>query len=646
LVPHDDEYLLWPFREHCKIPAPSGPRPRYWGDWAFFYPDGELPPHPDVALADWHGEFLGTWIAAAIVAATDMGDSTLKAKVDGLVSAWLALQEDDGYLGTHDTSDRWRSWDIWAQAHTLIGLLTYYEHTHDDATLSAALRLADLLLAEFGPGKRSLHETGLFGGMASSAVLEPIIWLYRVCKDPRFLEWARWLVDVDWEQPTGPRLISFLAAGKGVGELPHTKAAEMLIDLAGVLELYRETGEDRYINAVVGAWEDVSQRHLYITGSASADEFFGSTTLPNDGSDKVGETCVTMCWIYLSSALGRLTGEARFYDAIEIALYNHLLAAQSPDGRAWAYYVGLRDSKKYAQHTDPACCPTRGSRALCLAPRDVFRTDDRGVIINLYERAEYDCALRSGQVASIQVETAYPFAPTVAIRVRVLEPEQFAVRFRVPSWCDQSTASVNGESQAMLVDANGYFTIDRRWSRDDVQIEFAMPVRVVLDANGNRGSAALMRGPLVYAVDATYLPKGQILDDVVLLLDPSSPAAVIDGDEPGSIHLLAPRVWTEANGASIWGSTRYRYLDASAPVRHDRVRLVPFYEAGNREPSATIQGTYMAYCQFGTPPSNSYRVWNPYVGASSIPKPSTAVEGAATQAGMRLASGLGPRTTP
>jgi len=40
-----------------------------------------------------------------------------------------------------------------------------------------------------------------------------------------------------------------------------------------------------------------------------------------------------------------------------------LLAAQSPDGWGWAYYVGLRDSKRYRWHTDPnavhrvACVP-------------------------------------------------------------------------------------------------------------------------------------------------------------------------------------------------------------------------------------------------------------------------------------------------
>ncbi|MDD4193409.1 MAG: glycoside hydrolase family 127 protein [Mangrovibacterium sp.] len=44
------------------------------------------------------------------------------------------------------------------------------------------------------------------------------------------------------------------------------------------------------------------------------------------------ETCVTATWIKLSQQLLRLTGDARYADAIEQSYYNALLGAMKPAG--------------------------------------------------------------------------------------------------------------------------------------------------------------------------------------------------------------------------------------------------------------------------------------------------------------------------
>ncbi|MEO0252435.1 MAG: beta-L-arabinofuranosidase domain-containing protein, partial [candidate division WOR-3 bacterium] len=186
----EEYFLLWPFQEHCPIGY------------------GYHQPHPEITLGDWHGEFLGTWVSAASLTAWNTSDEELCKKIDILVRNWLATQKEDGYLGTYDEKDRWKSWDVWVQAHDLIGLLTYYHYTGREDILKAAIRVADRVLKDFGPGKRPLHKTGPHRGMASSAILEPLIWLYWETGDKRYLEFGRWLVDEDWEQPDGPRLIS------------------------------------------------------------------------------------------------------------------------------------------------------------------------------------------------------------------------------------------------------------------------------------------------------------------------------------------------------------------------------------------------------------------------------------------------------
>jgi DUF1680 family protein len=147
---HQEEYhLLWPFQEHCPIGY------------------GYHQPHPEIALGDWQGEYMGTWVSAASLTAWNTGDEELRKKIGALVKDWLATQEEDGYLGTYDEKDRWKSWDVWIQAHDIIGLLTYYHYTGDEEALKASIRVADRVLKDFGPGKKFLHTTGPHRGMAT-----------------------------------------------------------------------------------------------------------------------------------------------------------------------------------------------------------------------------------------------------------------------------------------------------------------------------------------------------------------------------------------------------------------------------------------------------------------------------------------------
>ena len=599
---HDQEayHLLWPFQEHC----PAGWRPR----------DA---PHPEITRGDWQGEFIGTWVDAACIAAWNAGDDELRSKIDALVKDWLATQEEDGYLGTYDDEDRWKSWDVWVQAHDLIGLLGYHRYTGSEEAMRAAVRVADRLLQDFGPGRRYLH-TGPHGGMASSAFLEPLVWLYWHTGDERYLGFGRWLVDEDWEAEGGPGISSSLLDGRGVAGTANAKAAEMLIDFTGMAELYRATGEERYLKPVLIAWDDIVQHHLYITGSASTGEHFRKDyVLRNDGQYRLGETCVTMTWLYLNLSLGRLTGEARFFDMVEQTLYNHLLGAQSPDGRGWAYYMGLRDSKRYRWHTDPDCCPKRGSRALAQMPEHLFGIDDSGLVVNFYEPAAATLTLFSGLEVGIDLEGRYPFDGLIRAVVRPTESSEFRVRLRLPGWCKGWRLSLNGAPQDVQPDDTGYFAMTRTWAAGDViELEMDMPARTVVDDLGNVGRAAVMRGPLVYAADSSYLPEGRLLDDVILALDGAEPAKSLQvvGAENDSVHVVVATVVPQPRtGVGVWKEKeRYYSLAACGDAKTREVEdleLVPFFEAGNRDPDSYRDGV-----SSNVEPATkvTYQVWLPY----------------------------------
>lgn len=593
----EDDHLLWPFQEGCKVGRFSPIEQQYPG-----------------IRGDWQGEFLGTWLDAASIATWNAADGELRTKIDNLVDAWLATQQPDGYLGTYAAADRWKSWDIWVQAHNLYGLFSYHRLSGRKDVLEAAKKIGYRFLEDFGPGKRTLRDTGWHMGMSSSAILEPLVWLFWETGDPAFLDFCRWLVEEDWEGEGGPRVLTALLAGKGVAEVGNAKGIEMMLDFAGLLELHRATGEEKYLRAILAAWEDIARHHLYLTGSASTGEYFPKDfVLRNEGIYMIGETCVSMGWMYLNYSLARLTGDARYLDMAEQTLYNHFLAAQSPDGERWAYYVGLRDSKRYRWHTDPECCPTKGVRGLALTLPHFFAETEDGLTVNFYERGEAVLNTPGGQRARLTVETAYPFAGEVRIGLDLPSPERFTLRLRLPGWCREYSLKVNGEVWELSADEKGYLGLARDWKAGDlVDFRMEMPVTVVSDALGNANKVALLCGPLVFAADQALLPPGMLLDDLVLALDGREPGKGVSlVAAEGSVRLRVPtRTRVPALAEGFWNE-RQRYRQAllgEAEYRDGFIELVPFLEAGN----ASLQTVEGIQPNDEAVRSISFQVWLPY----------------------------------
>ncbi len=138
-----------------------------------------------------------------------------------------------------------------------------------------------------------------------------------------------------------------------------------------------------------------------------------------------------------------------------------------------------------------------------------------------------------------------------------------------------------------------------------------------MDRLGRPGRVALVRGPLVYSADSAYLPDGTLLDDVFLRLDGASPVAgikTVTDPESGYVHLIVPSITTRGGaGPGLWREDlRYHDLaSCSQAVEVSTVRLVPFFDAGNRDPDAYRDG----YWTNSNDPAKkiSYQVWLPYV---------------------------------
>ena len=475
----------------------------------------------------WIGEHVGKWMHAATLAWANTGDTALRGKLDRVAAELIATQEPDGYLGTYLPEQRFglfkgADWDVWSHKYNLIGLLTYYQYTGNESALNACRKMGDLLIATF-PDKRSILAAGTHLGMAATSVLEPVVLLYRLTGDERYLDFARYIVK-SWDEPKGPAILRTLLTEKQVNKVANGKAYEMLSNLVGLCELARVTGDREMLQAVLNAWQDIVDKRLYLTGSASQGEHFPADhVLPNDPVAHIGETCVTTTWIQFNLQLLRFTGEARFGDELERAFYNHLAAAQQPQGHDWCYYTALEGHKPYDKGI--SCCHSSGPRGMALVPQSAYlksvaavhdrqnplegkdnrrsqtaATGEDGLLVNTFETSSATMEL-GGQRVTVEQQSQFPRRGESVLTLRLAKPATFAVKIRVPEWA----VPVTVESAA--VQAGWAVLPAHEWKEGDrIAIGFNLAAHLVAGEYGNAGRAALTWGPFVLAYDQKLNP--------------------------------------------------------------------------------------------------------------------------------------------
>jgi len=435
--------------------------------------------HPGWGM--WQGEFWGKWMLSAVEATSYLDDEDLKALIRESVDQVLATQDANGYIGTYQNPDflipagqRPLNWNIWGRKYILWGLLSAWRLLEDDRILESAAAMTDHLMTQVGPGKVDLIRTGALFGLPSTSILTPIIMLYEVTAEPRYLQFAEYIVDQWARHPSGPPDILH----KGLENRPvHTwfpepdrwaKSYEFMSCVEGLLHLYRVTGRGYYRDAVVNIYHQLRTWERSTVGSISFnDKFVGSTRLIN----LVGEICDVVYWNRLSFELFHLTGNTVYADEFERSLYNALLTGMSPDG-TW----GLRRLRLSHEHI-PAhhhcnlahqqCCVANAPRGLLQAAEMAWMTDRDGVRCVLYAPGRGTVELPSGQAATIHLAGSYARDGFVRLNMHLKTAETFTLRLRIPEWSRTTTIEINGQAMDQAT-AGGWYEVTRTWSDDNV----------------------------------------------------------------------------------------------------------------------------------------------------------------------------------
>lgn len=495
----------------------------------------------------WQSEFWGKWFTSAVLAYRYRPEPQLKEILNRAVGGLMATQTPDGYIGNYSPERQLEAWDIWGRKYCMLGLIAYYDITNDRKVLQSAVRLADHLIKELTDKNVLIVKTGNHKGMAATSVLEPICQLYVRTGEKRFLDFAEEIVG-QWETADGPQLITksnidvakrFPRPESWYGPEQGQKAYEMMSCYEGLLELYRLTGRQEYRKAVEKTWQNILDTEINIAGSgASAESWFGGREHQVSPVYHFQETCVTVTWIKMSQQLLRLTGEAKYADAIEQSFYNALLAAMEIDGSDWAKYTPLSGERKPGSEQCGMglnCCNASGPRGLFTFPLTAVMASKDGIQVNFFTEGKSELLTPGNQKAVITQSTNYPADGKVKIRIDVPKSEEFSIAVRIPAWSAQNLLTANGKP-VEGINAGTIEVIRRTWQSGD-EIEFEPDMRGRFIRQGTYPEhIALIRGPVVLARDAR-LP-GPVIHSVI------NPVA----NKEGYVDLEK----VESNNQNIW----------------------------------------------------------------------------------------------
>jgi len=494
----------------------------------------------------------------------------LEARMDTLIGYIQKAQEPDGYLYTARTAGepgkmhewvgkkRWEkdpdlSHELYNCGHLYEAATAHYLATGKRGLIDVAIKNADLLVKDFGPGKLA-YEPG------HQIVEMGLVKMYRVTGKKEYLDLAKYFLDLrgkgrsgEYSQTHKPVIEQDEAVGHSV------RAAYMYCGMADVAAL---TGNEAYLKAIDKIWGNVSGKKLYITGGIGASgggEAFGDNyELPNMSA--YCETCAAIGNVYWNYRLFLLHGESKYYDVLERTLYNGVMSGVSLSGDRFFYPNPL---ESVGQHNRSAwfgcaCCPSNICRFMPSIPGYVYAQREDKLYVNLFVESESIITIAKNPV-HISQKTGYPWDGDVKITITPAKARKFTIMVRVPGWAknkpvpsdlysylnpDNSAVKlkINGIETSYQIGEDGYIAIEKKWKKgDNIELTFPMQVKRVIaneKVEDDRGKVSLERGPIVYCLEWPD-NNNKVLNSVLFDDVPVTASGYMSGELKGIVRLEA-----------------------------------------------------------------------------------------------------------
>jgi DUF1680 family protein len=282
-----------------------------------------------------------------------------------------------------------------------------------------------------------------------------------------------------------------------------------------------------------------------------------------------------------------LTGDAKYADVMELALYNSVLSGVSLDGSSFFYTNPLAASADFPyslrwtggrQHYIALsnCCPPNVVRTMAEVSGYMYSMGEDGLYVDLYGGNTLD-----SKDIRITQTTDYPWDGRINIDIDKAPDNKYGIHLRIPGWCKKAQLSINGNVFNQPIASGTYLHINRKWKTGDkITLVLDMPA-TLMAANPlveeNRNQVALKKGPIVYCLESTDLAPGQSVNDITI------PAKTIW--QPKSMKIANEEVIALQGIAHLqqhqqWQHTLYQELNNnSKPIT---IKLIPYFAWANR----------------------------------------------------------------
>ena len=457
--------------------------------WNGIIPEGGNP----IAKGWWPYEQSGYMIDGLYRCGIFLRDSVLMQLGSDNVGYVLSHPRANGMLGPETLGENQWAFSVFART-----LLAYYDYTEDD-------RIPVLLKKHFSALNDTLTNR-------QTCIIESMCKMYSYTGDKEILQKAGHIWDL-FSMNGGTKDNEVFIHEDMVSSKPidvHGMTAAEVSKQPLILYLY--TGRQEYLDAALGFYSSVERENELPDGIPASYE-----SLFPKHAEALHETCDISDFIWSYGYMLMATGDVKWADKMESAVYNAALGAINKDFKALQYFSSpnqlLATEKSsmapygeeglsrqaYRPGFDVECCSGNVHR---IFPNYISRMwmngDEHEIVAALYGPSEYRTEINGTKVC-ITEDTSYPFSGKITFRFALDgAPVRIPFTMRIPSWVENAKLTVNAE-QPKEYHAGGFSTIERRFKDGDV-VELDIDMKPRAEKRTDAGINVYM-GPLLYSVD-------------------------------------------------------------------------------------------------------------------------------------------------
>jgi len=526
--------------------------------------------------------------------------------VEAVADDIVRMQQPDGYLNSHYTvvepENRWTNLrdchELYCAGHFFEAAVAHFEATGSRKLLDVARRFADHIATQFG------REEGKRRGYPGHEEIElALVKLARATGEKKYTDLAKYFID---ERGSQPHYFDIEAEARGEkrhrehdGNQAHLPVREQsTIEghavracylFAGAADVAAETGDAEILDSIKATWENATTKRMYVTGGVGStrhgERFTTDYDLPNRSA--YAETCAAISLVFWAKRMLEVEADARYADVMERALYNGIASGISLDGEKFFYVNPLESAGDHHRQEwfGCACCPPNIARLYASLGHYAYSMGDGEAYVHLY--AQGSAALEMGGTrVSLDVKTAYPWKEKVTLKVSPEQPVEFALALRLPGWCREPAAKLNGKPVSLKKAEKGYLKLSRKWKKGDkVELALPMPIERVEahpKVRADAGRVAIQRGPVVYCLEE--VDNGGTLNGICLPRS-SKLGAKFEPDLLGGITVITGSA--KRRDESKWKGDELYKPDPSK-VKPARIKAVPYCVWDNRAPGEML----------------------------------------------------------